>query len=740
MQAGKQVLLLLPEPIVKKNPKKNPKRNTQSKGKGKANPKLLTYSPLPLFNLEEDQKMYVPQDEIEMSFPDAKLDVVTNPPERVKMYDEEKAADVNDAVLYDAFGRPTIVHPTFHKKSDAQNFYGLLKAVESCYVNGKPRHAQKGVYSNFLIMDEKEYKELEPEAVQDLVRYRQLVLTDCEMSSIEFTPRSLSNICSLTSALCIHDHSVVSKNPNDCHHTGNLQQILDCIDQGDKGKILNVLDIPNSTCPLPTTGYSSELIAWNATGADLFCHRQTEHYPYSDMSWYLIGLSGALHLGHIDSDGQGTVIEVRNREGAKFWMKATRKELLKKNDDPEVDRAAALLELANINMFLQFSLEVPNLDHWILEGILLTHKTRLVMGPDCPHWVYTPFHTICSGGHYIASSTIQDTMIGLIHAFMLDNFVSNTNHTPTRILLCRLASLYYEGFVKQRYSKHEIAHAHLFDFENFCSVVDLMSFCNLIIFINVLDFKTYMYNTYITVNNVKELSEERLAAIEAFDFNAVHPKDRLWYQHARGQAYALIDWLFKSVDIIDKKTNRTVKDPHTSLWVPYIAQQASALLLYRKKADKAKFKGAPGSTAATLNRQILLCFEGIFLEDPVNAAIESEHEVFTFLEPLRYDVTRLTGLKAPLLGREPFDWGETAADKKFHSGNIKGWALSSEDIEEAYLTARDMEPEEEEPVKAVVQEEEEEEEEPEVAVRPSKHRRTKVIPSPPASPSVSSEV
>ncbi|KDR84716.1 hypothetical protein GALMADRAFT_46028, partial [Galerina marginata CBS 339.88] len=165
------------------------------------------------------------------------------------------------------------------------------------------------------------------------------------------------------------------------------------------------------------------------------------------------------------------------------------------------------------------------------------------MGPDCPHWVYTPFHTICSGGHYTASATIQDTMIGLIHTFMLDSFISNTNHTPTRILLCRLASFYYQGLVKKKYNKHEIAHAHLLDLENFSSVIDLMSFCNLIIFINVLDFKTYMYNKYIAANNVKELTQERLAAIEAFDFNAVVPKDRMRYQHARGQAYALIDWL-----------------------------------------------------------------------------------------------------------------------------------------------------------------------------------------------------
>ncbi|KDR83318.1 hypothetical protein GALMADRAFT_54761 [Galerina marginata CBS 339.88] len=270
------------------------------------------------------------------------------------------------------------------------------------------------------------------------------------------------------------------------------------------------------------------------------------------------------------------------------------------------------------------------------------------MGPDCPHWVYTPFHTICTGGHYIASATIQDTMIRLIHTFMLDSYISNTNHTPTRILLCWLASLYYQGLVKKKYKRYEVTHAHLFDFESFASVLDLMAFCNLIIFINVLDFQTYMFNKYIAVNDIKHLSQERLAAIEAFDHNTVPPKDRMRYQNARGQAYALIDWLFKSVDIIDLDTNQPVEDPCTSLWIPYIAQQASALLVYKNKAEQDKLKGAKGCTPATLKRQILLCFQGSYLEEPVNAAIEAECEVFTFLEPHRYKATRRNDLKSAL--------------------------------------------------------------------------------------------
>ncbi|KDR64812.1 hypothetical protein GALMADRAFT_149278 [Galerina marginata CBS 339.88] len=108
------------------------------------------------------------------------------------------------------------------------------------------------------------------------------------------------------------------------------------------------------------------------------------------------------------------------------------------------------------------------------------------------------------------------------------------------------------------------------------------------------------------------------------------------YQNARGQAYALIDWLFKSVDIIDLDTNQPVQDPRTSLWIPYISQQASALLVYKNKAEQDKLKGAKGCTLATLKRQILLCFQESYLEERVNAAIEAECEDFFFDRKLTF--------------------------------------------------------------------------------------------------------
>ncbi|KDR68473.1 hypothetical protein GALMADRAFT_44036, partial [Galerina marginata CBS 339.88] len=229
------------------------------------------------------------------------------------------------------------------------------------------------------------------------------------------------------------------------------------------------------------------------------------------------------------------------------------------------------------------------------------------MMPYTAHLVYTASHTICSGGHLFPTSTMRYTMLGLMHTFILSNFISNTNHVPTRVLLCRMAVFYYQGLVLEKYNQDEDASAHLFPLESFSSILDLIAFCNTIIFINVLDFQTYQYpsrSSNIDIDDIESLSYERLASIEAYDYNAVVAIDRQRYQYARGLAYALLDWLFKAVDIVDVRTGEVVEDPFSTLWIPYISQQASALLNYKRLAEKKKLEGAPGCTLPFLKRQI----------------------------------------------------------------------------------------------------------------------------------------
>jgi hypothetical protein len=188
---------------------------------------------------------------------------------------------------------------------------------------------------------------------------------------------------------------------------------------------------------------------------------------------------------------------------------------------------------------------------------------------------------------------------------------------------------------------------HLFPLHDFESVLDLIAFCNMVIFLNILDFQTYQYKDGTDINDTKTLTDEHLVSIEAFDFNMLSAIERRRYQHARGLAYRILDWLFKSVDIKDN-TGEIVEDAYSTLWAPYIAQQASAILQYKIEAENAELWGAPGCTVKTLKRQILLCFKGSELEELVNSAIQAKHSSLAFPNPENYTATKRDLLSAPL--------------------------------------------------------------------------------------------
>jgi hypothetical protein len=71
-----------------------------------------------------------------------------------------------------------------------------------------------------------------------------------------------------------------------------------------------------------------------------------------------------------------------------------------------------------------------------------------VMKPNTPHAVFTTKHSIVLGGHFYSFSNMQDTLMGIIHCFAVDNIVTNTEHPTTRILLFRMMQYLYKFYVK----------------------------------------------------------------------------------------------------------------------------------------------------------------------------------------------------------------------------------------------------------------------------------------------------
>ena len=67
------------------------------------------------------------------------------------------------------------------------------------------------------------------------------------------------------------------------------------------------------------------------------------------------------------------------------------------------------------------------------------------------HAVFTPAATICHGGHFYSTSTLQDILRGTIHGFMDHTKITNTNHPPAAALLRRMSTFYFTGLVQEVY-------------------------------------------------------------------------------------------------------------------------------------------------------------------------------------------------------------------------------------------------------------------------------------------------
>ena len=74
------------------------------------------------------------------------------------------------------------------------------------------------------------------------------------------------------------------------------------------------------------------------------------------------------------------------------------------------------------------------------------------MKPNTPHFVLGMENSICYGGHFFSTLTMQQTLSGVIHSFMLDKFLTNTTHQASRQLLRRILILYLHGLMDQKIS------------------------------------------------------------------------------------------------------------------------------------------------------------------------------------------------------------------------------------------------------------------------------------------------
>ncbi|KJA12766.1 hypothetical protein HYPSUDRAFT_152259, partial [Hypholoma sublateritium FD-334 SS-4] len=148
------------------------------------------------------------------------------------------------------------------------------------------------------------------------------------------------------------------------------------------------------------------------------------------LRWNLAATKDAFHDWHIDSDGYGTFVSVVT--GSKWWIVARPRSL-------NVD------VLNTIPVFLDERI-IENLE---VEAILLQPGSELIMRPNTLHAVYTPEHAVCRGGHFYATSTMQDTFCALVHTFACDLVATNATYPEARFIMTEMINFYHTALVKQ---------------------------------------------------------------------------------------------------------------------------------------------------------------------------------------------------------------------------------------------------------------------------------------------------
>lgn len=206
------------------------------------------------------------------------------------------------------------------------------------------------------------------------------------------------------------------------------------------------------------------------------------------------------------------------------------------------------------------------------------------MPPGLQHAVYTSESSVAEGCHFFTSRTLLDTLVALSHSFICHEFITNTTHPETRVLLRRLQHFAHRGLVRGVSLKPSEVH-HLPNLEapiggqvDSKAVFDFLSLCTLSLFAEALDPRTYVGPGQ-ALSSSPNAAERKI--VEELCQSILKPQERREICLARGCARECLEW-FRDHFEARSVTGDTIVD----LPAVFIKHFAQAILRYKFVADK----------------------------------------------------------------------------------------------------------------------------------------------------------
>jgi hypothetical protein len=209
---------------------------------------------------------------------------------------------------------------------------------------------------------------------------------------------------------------------------------------------------------------------------------------------------------------------------------------------------------------------------------------------------------------------MKDSLAGIIHSFVDHIKITNTNHPPVASLLRYMARFYHSGLIEVGVEAFTGEHHlclldcnklsiylapetfHIPRAETVDGALDLFSLCFLVIFGNVLDFRTYSTPDGYPQDNKNPN-----------DVNGIGIEERYNMCTARGVCIELFRWWSSKYRL--RYTGVRSMDSSSTMYndfpVTFLLEEAALLLEYKTRAQLENREGAPGCSTSKLRDQIL---------------------------------------------------------------------------------------------------------------------------------------
>ena len=269
--------------------------------------------------------------------------------------------------------------------------------------------------------------------------------------------------------------------------------------------------------------------------------------------------------------------------------------------------------------------------------------------------------------------------MGLIHTFILSSVITQGEGPRLSTFIRRLVHFFHNSFVLDGLDEREMD--HLPSFSSMNGVKDLFSLYAIVMFLNVLDERTYRISPFLV-----NLSRDDLQSCqEIFDLNAIPVVERYHNCYIRGLLAGILRWFFERYSFSDCNCSQEKVDGHREILEPFLVHIGRHIVRYKRVAVKRELSNASDQDEVEDQVRSVLFYEPRMREEYLRQErVEQRADLFDKFENSDHDLSDICDLEfymanytiekvqGPLNdGNRASNFlseGQTLADRRFFAG------------------------------------------------------------------------